>query len=106
MGESVEVKMAGAPKGMLKLGCSMERPVWDEMHQDEVMWDLLQARWDVDPLFRRILRESLRQRVHLVHHERSGSKSYWGGGVRDGVIVGQIKPISSIRSASSSTRIS
>lgn len=86
---ALDAKMAGARKGMKSYGCTMDREAWEREHQDEVMESLLQARWEVDPEFRNILAETARQGIHLVHFERSGKSSYWGGCIRDGEVLGR-----------------
>eukprot|EP00928_Gymnodinium_smaydae_P043729 TRINITY_DN29249_c0_g1_i3.p1 TRINITY_DN29249_c0_g1~~TRINITY_DN29249_c0_g1_i3.p1 ORF type:complete len:323 (-),score=42.84 TRINITY_DN29249_c0_g1_i3:86-1054(-) len=86
----LEAKMFGAKRGMQKCGCELDVDAW-EKSSDSVMRSLLEARWASDPDFRRILFEAKRQRVHLVHFERSGASSYWGGCIKDGDILGQNK---------------
>eukprot|EP00746_Dinoflagellata_sp_MGD_P161361 gnl/MRDRNA2_/MRDRNA2_88472_c0_seq1.p1 gnl/MRDRNA2_/MRDRNA2_88472_c0~~gnl/MRDRNA2_/MRDRNA2_88472_c0_seq1.p1 ORF type:complete len:314 (+),score=65.54 gnl/MRDRNA2_/MRDRNA2_88472_c0_seq1:112-942(+) len=89
--KGLDAKMAGARKGMMNYGCEMDCEAWESKHQEEVMQCLLRARWDVDPQFRRILSETARQNIHLVHFERSGKSSYWGGCIKNGEVLGTNK---------------
>jgi len=84
----LDAKMAGARKGMKNYSCNMDCEAWESEHQDEVMQSLLRARWDADPQFRHILTETARQSIHLVHFERSGNSSYWGGCIKNGQVFG------------------
>ena len=82
--DAKKAKLAGGRKGMAACaggGCTLDRARWGAA-ADAVMVDALEARWAVDAAFRDVLRETRRQGIRLVHFERSGGKSYWGGGLR------------------------
>ena len=83
-------KAAGAKRGMKKLNCSLDIAQRNGM-ADEVMRSALRARWECDSSFRAILLEAKAEGITLLHHERGGAKSYWGGTVKGGAIVGQNK---------------
>lgn len=83
-------KAAGAKRGMNKLKCSLDIAQWNEM-ADDVMRSALRARWECDSTFRAILLEAKAEGIMLLHHERSGAESYWGGTVKGGDIMGQNK---------------
>ena len=55
------------------------------------MKGILEKRWSMDARFREILREVLKSGRSLLHFERSGAKSFWGGCVSKtkGLVVGQ-----------------
>ena len=79
-------KLAGARRGMGTAGCTLDVASWSAA-ADAVMLEALASRWKVDDVFRRVLRETARQGIRLVHFERSGAKSYWGGGIKEGPTV-------------------
>ena len=76
--DAVEAKKRGGRKYMTTLGVSLDVKRWNEMALD-IMRILLRSRWHHDVEFREILLETQRQGFHLVHFERSGSRSFWGG---------------------------
>lgn len=78
---SLDAKKAGGRSGMAKFGCTLDTAAWSQ-HGDVVMQEALRARWGVDPTFRDVL--SATKGILLVHFERSGKKSYWGGTVKAG----------------------
>jgi predicted NAD-dependent protein-ADP-ribosyltransferase YbiA (DUF1768 family) len=47
--------------------------------RDDAQKEIIASRLQQDPLFKSILTAVGNQRVRLVHFDRSGSKSYWGG---------------------------
>ena len=81
-----EAKKAGGRKGMTKDGAALRTDEWAR-ECDQVMKDALEARFDVDPEFRRILEAVADSGATLLHFERGGG--YWGGKVKDGQIVGE-----------------
>ena len=85
---AVAAKSAGAKKGMQKLKCILDVAQWNEI-ADEVMRSALRARWECDSTFRTILQAVKSEGMTLLHHERSGAKSYWGGTVKEGTICGR-----------------
>ena len=85
---AVAAKAAGSRAGMMKVGLALDRVRWEEAC-DDIMKRALQARYDADPDFRRILEAVAATGKQLLHFERRGG--YWGGKVKDGVVVGQNK---------------
>ena len=77
---------------MKKLKCSLDIAQRNGM-ADEVMRSALRARWECDSSFRAILLEApaKAEGITLLHHGRGGAKSYWGGTVKGGAIMGQNK---------------
>lgn len=73
-----EAKRRGGQKHMASLGMTLNVERWNDVNRD-VMMMLLRSRWHEDEAFRSILVETGRQRLELVHFERSGSRSFWGG---------------------------
>lgn len=63
---------------MASLGIALDVVQWCETRHD-VMMALLRSRWHADEAFRSILFETRRQKLELVHFERSGARSFWGG---------------------------
>ena len=86
--DAAEAKKRGGRKYMTTLGVSLDVKRWNEMALD-IMRILLRSRWHHDVEFREILLETQRQGLHLVHFERSGSRSFWGGCIskEDGMSV-------------------
>ena len=58
--------------------------------RDKATARALKARAKSDPIFGKILRETHKRRLYLLHFERGGEKSYWGGSIRKdtGQLVG------------------
>eukprot|EP00940_MAST-03C_sp_MAST-3C-sp2_P000179 g179.t1 len=81
---SSDAKRKGGRAHMEKLGIALDISRWNR-HRRDVMLALLRSRWHADESFRSILIETHRQRLQLVHFERSGARSFWGGCVaKDG----------------------
>ena len=77
-----EAKKAGGRKGFEALGAKLDKVKWERIKSKENM-KILQARWGQHPEFQAILR-ALYPRIrddnwYLLHFERSGKKSEWGG---------------------------
>jgi predicted NAD-dependent protein-ADP-ribosyltransferase YbiA (DUF1768 family) len=82
-----DVKRAGSKRAYQDQGMTLDAPAWDA-RRDDAMGAALQARHDVDPLFRAILAAVRAQGVTLLHFERCGARSYWGGSLKHGAIQG------------------
>jgi len=85
---AVEAKKAGGKKGMLARGAVLRKEEWAQKC-DGVMKKALEARFEVDPDFRRILGAVTDSGATLLHYERGGG--YWGGKEKNGEILGQNK---------------
>lgn len=82
-------KSSGGRGGMTKRSCALDIAAWAR-EADGVMQAALRARAETDARFASVLTATRRQRVQLVHFERSSAKSYWGGSISsDGAIVGR-----------------
>ncbi|MCA9700851.1 MAG: NADAR family protein [Myxococcales bacterium] len=81
-------KSAGSRKAYTRAGASLDGAAW-ERRRLQVMRTALAARWAQQPLFRAVL--SSTAGLELLHFERSGARSYWGGnlGREDGLPRGQ-----------------
>jgi ribA/ribD-fused uncharacterized protein len=81
-------KKAGGRAGFAKMGATLDCAEWDRVRDDATMM-ALRARWLADPLFRHILLATRDLNLTLVHFERGGWRSYWGGTViADNIVVG------------------
>jgi len=87
--DPLTAKKAGGRAGFKKLGATLDVARWDA-ERDGAVLAALRARFAVDSLFREILAACHAKELHLLHFERGGAKSYWGGSVRkaDGEQVG------------------
>lgn len=74
----IKVKTKGGRKAMLTHRVNLNTTDWAEK-KDSVMVHLLKARADVDPRFKAMLIDLARRNVRIVHHDRAGARSYWGG---------------------------
>ena len=83
-------KKAGGRAGFAKLGTELDETRWNAQ-RDAATMAALRARLACDSTFREILATVHSKQLRLVHFERGGAKSYWGGNIRtdDGVIVGR-----------------
>lgn len=88
--DPAEAKRHGSKKVYKAEGAVLKVQAWDAA-RDAAMFRALQARLEVDAEFRKILEASKEANVRLVHYERSGARSYWGGAVKDGAVVGTNK---------------
>ena len=88
--EAREAKRQGSKTGMQRHGAKLDRPRWDAMRLT-VMTQGLQAVWAQHEDFRAILQEVKAQHKYLLHFERSGARSFWGGSVckQTGQVRGQ-----------------
>lgn len=69
-----EVKKIGSRIGFKNNGCTLDNLLWN-IKRVEVMEDLIKARYLTDEKFRNIISKY----DNLLHFERSGKKSFWGG---------------------------
>ena len=73
-------KTAGARKAFEATGCRLDLAAWGAL-SDGVMWHALLCRACADGEFCAILLEVHAQGATLLHFERQGAQSYWGGNV-------------------------
>jgi len=85
--DPADAKKAGGKKAYKAAGATLKAADWDQV-RNEAMMNVLRARYASDPMFRQILEATLKSNIILLHYERIGAKSYWGGSVKDGEIVG------------------
>ena len=80
------------PSLFRRFGAKLDRAAWFKAC-DAANLEALQCRLAQDPLFRRVLVATHQQKIFLLHVDRSGAKSYWGGSVSKttGEVVGQNK---------------
>lgn len=76
----VNVKSSSGKKNMKKLGHTLLVDKWDNARV-QVTAHLLRTRLKVDYEFRSILQNS---EGDLLHFERTGAKSFWGGAIKHG----------------------
>jgi len=77
---ALAAKKAGGRKPFEAAGVTLDAEAWAKISEG-VMWRALQCRACCDAEFCAILREVHAQSVVLLHFERSGARSYWGGNV-------------------------
>ena len=87
--DPLAAKRAGGRAGFAALGATLDAARWDAARSGAVL-AALRARYEVDAPFREILAACHAKRLYLLHFERGGAKSYWGGSIRkaDGERVG------------------
>jgi predicted NAD-dependent protein-ADP-ribosyltransferase YbiA (DUF1768 family) len=83
-----DLKRAHGRKGMKKNGFKLDVEHWNEVRVS-CLQEILNSRFESDPRFRRILRAAFRGNYYLLHVERSGPKSFWGGSDKSGAVLGQ-----------------
>ena len=86
----VEAKKAGSRKFYENNGMFLDTEKWNK-NSEKIMYDALMARSLVDEKFNDILKNSYEENYYLLHFERSGKKSEWGGAIEEetGNIVGK-----------------
>lgn len=86
--DALDAKKAGGRGAYKRAGATLSVPRWEARKQG-VMQAALDARWEQDPLFRDVLRST--RGLALLHFERAGARSYWGGSLRktDGMPQGE-----------------
>ena len=82
--ESVTGQTSGFQGGL----CTRERHIactkaWIQQRDSRVA-KALAARAQQDGLFRKVLLETKQRNLHLLHFERTGAKSHWGGNINKG----------------------
>lgn len=80
-----DLKRAHSRKGMESHGFVLDVSAWDEARIN-IMWKLLLERLKSDETFRNILTGL--QGYRIMHFERSGRRSFWGGVYKNGAIEG------------------
>jgi predicted NAD-dependent protein-ADP-ribosyltransferase YbiA (DUF1768 family) len=93
MTDGLQAKRAHGRKGMKEHGFvlkSNKLAQWNQVRVAE-MRRILEERWSSDSKFRAILRDVLKSGRGLLHFERSGKKSFWGGCIskKTGEVVGK-----------------
>lgn len=83
-----DLKRAHGRKGMKKNGFKLDVKHWNEVRVSRLQ-EILNSRFESDARFRRILRAAFRGNYYLLHVERSGPKSFWGGSDKSGAVLGQ-----------------
>tara|TARA_B110000908_G_scaffold163832_1_gene210944 strand:- start:602 stop:1183 length:582 start_codon:yes stop_codon:yes gene_type:complete len=71
-------KQAGSRKAMRALHTTLDIAAWNSV-KNTIMETAIQSRVEQDELFRTILLETRTRNIYLLHFERSGANSYWGG---------------------------
>jgi predicted NAD-dependent protein-ADP-ribosyltransferase YbiA (DUF1768 family) len=71
-------KSAGTKGAMKAAGLQLDAQAWSAQ-QDALMAALVRARADADELYRKVLRKAARDNVALLHFDRGGARSHWGG---------------------------
>jgi predicted NAD-dependent protein-ADP-ribosyltransferase YbiA (DUF1768 family) len=79
-GPALAAKLAGGRKGMAARGEALDVAAWGATRR-AVMHEAVVARCAQDARFASILRAARAAGIRLVHFERGGIKSYWGGTV-------------------------
>ena len=69
-------------------GVDLDTRAWLEA-RERAMRAICEARWEQDATFRRVLRAVDAKGWYLLHFERSGAKSFWGGFEKDGRVQGR-----------------
>lgn len=85
-----EAKKRGAKGVYKKENAALDVLAWDR-HRDTVTMNALCARMETEEQFRAILRATRERGMYLLHFERQGVKSYWGGNLskETGAVVGR-----------------
>eukprot|EP00756_Hemistasia_phaeocysticola_P029587 Hpha_TRINITY_DN1623_c0_g1::TRINITY_DN1623_c0_g1_i2::g.48912::m.48912 len=78
--DALAAKKAGGRAGFAKAGAVLDVAKWD-VERDGATMAALRARLRVDAVFRSILLRTAERGLRLVHFERQGQRSYWGGSV-------------------------
>lgn len=81
-----DLKRAHGRRGMKSRGFVLDMHAWDAA-KVSIMWSLLMQRLTRDEEFRTILGNL--SNTYILHFERSGPRSFWGGVYRNEVIEGQ-----------------
>lgn len=83
-------KRMGGKGGFKQLGIELDVGQWNAV-RDEEMLKIMKYRFENEGLFKMIMMEISKKKITLLHFERSGKRSYWGGAIRkeDHQIVGR-----------------
>jgi predicted NAD-dependent protein-ADP-ribosyltransferase YbiA (DUF1768 family) len=81
-------KKAGGRSAYRRFGATLDSACWEE-RRVAVMQAALDARWEQDTLFCEALCSTAG--MQLLHFERAGARSFWGGSLRraDGLQQGE-----------------
>lgn len=78
-GDPAAAKKAGSRGSYRAAGATLDLDAWNAA-RDEATAAILAARHDQQPLFRSVLAST--RGLTLLHFERAGARSYWGGSLR------------------------
>ena len=81
-------KLAGGRRGMALRGAILDTPAWLGA-RERAMRTICEARWQQDAIFRRVLLAVKAKGWRLLHFERSGPRSFWGGFEKEGRVEGR-----------------
>jgi ribA/ribD-fused uncharacterized protein len=81
-------KRAGGKTAFKIQGAELDASKWESIRDHEMIAALV-ARTKVDKEYVEILRRSKELGIYLLHFERQGKISYWGGAIGAGGIVGE-----------------
>jgi predicted NAD-dependent protein-ADP-ribosyltransferase YbiA (DUF1768 family) len=76
--QAIDAKRGGAKVTYKQHKAVLNETKWLQM-RDTVQKDIIDARLKQDPLFVSILMATVDQNIRLVHFDRAGTRSYWGG---------------------------
>ena len=77
---AIDAKRGGGKAAYKDQKAVLNEPMWIQM-RDDAQKKIIDARLDQDQLFRSIVMATVDQNIRLVHFDRSGHRSYWGGTV-------------------------
>jgi len=77
--EPLAAKKAGGKGAYRRIGATLDPAVW-EQQRVTVTRTALTARWEQDALYRAVLHST--RGLNLLHFERAGARSFWGGSLR------------------------
>lgn len=88
--DALTAKRKGSKTGFKSMGAILDVNKWN-MCRVNIMREFIQSRYEQDEVFRQILNACRERGITLLHFERSGKKSFWGGSVsrNDGNIQGE-----------------
>ncbi len=86
--DPLAAKQAGARRGFANVGAVLDVDEW-ERQRLSVARTIVEARWTQQSLFRGVLEST--DKLTLLHYERGGAHSFWGGNLRksDATLQGQ-----------------
>lgn len=86
----LDAKRAGGKGAYTKTGALLNINKWNKV-RDEVTRKAVLSRYNSDPTYKKIIDRINQKNIYLLHFERTGPKSYWGGSYKDGQIRGENK---------------